>query len=176
MLRPTWDDTCVAMLWPLEQRSTCYKHHVGALLFNPLTKKIVEVGYNGAPHGMPHCTPENAIMDGPHHINDIHAETNVIVAAGERAAGCTLYCSLTPCRRCAILCVQAKISRFVFVQEYNISGTTDFDFVYYLFKGANIEFSEYRTTALPADRDSGREDGQGACNTRWHRTSDVFIP
>ncbi len=141
--RPTWDDTCTQMLWPLEQRSTCYKHHVAALLFNPVTKKIVEVGYNGAPHGIAHCTPENAIMDGPHHINDIHAETNVIVAAGERAKGCTLYCSLTPCRRCAILCVQAQISRFVYVQEYNISGNIDMEFVTNLFKDANIEFNQY---------------------------------
>ena len=143
ILRPTWDDTCVGIVGVLENRSTCYKNHVGALLFNPTTKKIVEVAYNGAPHRMPHCTPENAVMDGPHHINDIHAETNLFVAAGDRAAGCTLYCSLTPCRRCAILCVQARISRFVYVQEYNIFGSTDMDFVRKLFKDADIELSCY---------------------------------
>lgn len=159
MFRPTWDDTCMCMLAPLERRSTCYKHHVAALLFNPKTKKIVEVGYNGAPHGMPHCTPENAIMDGPHHINDIHAETNVIVAAGERAEGCTLYCSLTPCRRCAILCVQAKISRFVYGQEYNIAGSTDMDFVRRLFKDANIELSWHRSSTVPTYRTCGQQDG-----------------
>lgn len=145
LTRPTWDDTNMEMLPPLERRATCYKHQVACLLFDPVKKDIIKVGYNGAPHGKPHCSVAVPVMDGLHHINCIHAETNCIIKSGEKAEGAWLYCSLTPCRRCAILCVQAKISRFIYRDEYNIAGSTDMDFVRLYFEDAGIELTQWKS-------------------------------
>lgn len=141
--RPSWDDTLMRMLPPLEDRSTCYKYHCACILFDPVQKDIIKVGYNGAPHGMPHCAPDNLIMDGPHHINDVHAEDNGITKAGDKSQGAWLYCSLTPCRRCAIKCVQGRISRFMYRDTYNIQQDLDFAFATEYFSMAGIEFVQW---------------------------------
>lgn len=143
-VRPTWDDTCMEMLPALERRSTCYKYKVGMLLFDPTEKDIIKVGYNGAPHGKPHCDVAVPVLDGLHHINCIHAETNGLLKAGTLAQGAHLYCTLTPCRRCAILCVQAKISRFVYRDHYNIDGNVDFIFAQEYFADAGIELIQWK--------------------------------
>lgn len=127
------------MLPPLEAMATCTKLAVACILFDPFEKDIIKVGFNGAPHGMPHCESSPPVMDGPHHINCLHAETNALLKAGVSAQGAWLFCSLTPCRRCAILCVQARISRFYYRDEYNIAGNTDIDFVRSYFQEAGVQ-------------------------------------
>lgn len=139
-----WDDTCMKMLPPLEDRSTCSLYHVACILFDPVNKDILKVGYNGSPHGMPHCQDSPKISDGNHHLNCIHAETNALLKAGESARGAWLFCSLTPCRRCAILCVQARISRFYYRDEYRGVDNADIDFVRNYFREAGIELIWWR--------------------------------
>ena len=43
-----------------------------------------------------------------------HAEVNALAAAGDRAPGATLYCTLEPCVMCAGALVTARVRRLVF--------------------------------------------------------------
>jgi deoxycytidylate deaminase len=125
----------------VKKRALCYKCHVACVLFNPVTKEIVAIAYNGTPHGMRECTESDPIMDGPHHINDLHAEDNLFMGAGRKAEGCILYCNLSPCRRCVLKCVQARIKEFVYEEGYNIAG--DEDYARDIFTSMGIGFRKY---------------------------------
>jgi dCMP deaminase len=110
------------------ERSTCRRHHVGAVAVRD--KHILSTGYNGAPAGLPDCLElgclrdENGIPSGTRHeiCRGIHAEQNAIIQAslhGVSLEGSTIYCTHTPCIVCAKLLVNAKIERFVSFGKYN---------------------------------------------------------
>ncbi len=124
------------------ERSTCRRHHVGALAAR--SKHILATGYNGAAAGLKDCLELGCLRDelnipsGERHeiCRGIHAEQNVIIQAGlhgVRLDGSTIYCTHTPCILCAKMLVNAKIKRFVSFGKYN-----DDAFVA-LFREAGIE-------------------------------------
>ena len=97
----------VAELFAL--RSTCLRGQVGVVAVKD--KRIIATGYNGAPEGFPHCTPETCNADHPC-TNTIHAEANLIAfaaRAGIKLEGATLYCTHAPCKKCAELILQSGI-------------------------------------------------------------------
>jgi len=53
MPRPSWDEYFMRITHMVAERSTCLRRHVGAVLV--LERRILATGYNGAPHGVPHC-------------------------------------------------------------------------------------------------------------------------
>jgi len=125
------------------ERSTCRRHHVGAVAVRD--KHILATGYNGAAAGIKDCLELGCIRDemkipsGTRHeiCRGIHAEQNVIVQAslhGVSLDGSTIYCTHTPCILCAKMLVNAKIRRYVSFGRYS-----DNQFVA-LFKEAGIEF------------------------------------
>jgi len=125
------------------ERSTCRRHHVGAVAVRD--KHILATGYNGAAAGIKDCLELGCIRDemkipsGTRHeiCRGIHAEQNVIVQAslhGVSLDGSTIYCTHTPCILCAKMLVNAKIRRYVSFGRYS-----DNQFVP-LFKEAGVEF------------------------------------
>ena len=141
IIRPSWDETCMEMVNIIRKRSTCFKLQVGGLLWNPITKEIVGIAYNGTPHGMPECSESEPLMEGEHHINDLHMEDNLFMLVGRKAEGCTLYCNLSPCRRCVLKCVQARIGEFVYAEGYNLYG--DVDYAKEILNSRGINFRQY---------------------------------
>ena len=110
------------------ERSTCHRHHVGAVAVK--NKHILATGYNGAPAGLKDCLElgclrnELKIPSGQRQeiCRGIHAEQNVIIQAslhGVNLGGSTVYCTHTPCILCAKMLVNAKIKRFVSFGKYN---------------------------------------------------------
>ena len=110
------------------ERSTCLRHHVGAVSVRD--KHILTTGYNGAPAGLKDCLELGCLRDevnipsGERHeiCRAIHAEQNVIIQAalhGVSLEGSTIYCTHTPCVLCAKMLVNAKIERFVSFGEYS---------------------------------------------------------
>lgn len=96
------------------RRSTCLRLSVGAVLAQE--GRIVSMGYNGAPSGMPHCEPETC---GPDEVCDrtVHAEANCIAFAaksGIETDGSTLYTTHSPCNDCAKLIINAGIKRVMY--------------------------------------------------------------
>jgi dCMP deaminase len=126
--RPDADEYFLRIAAVVAERSTCQRHHVGAVAVH--SKHILATGYNGAPAGHPDCLElgclrdEQQIPSGERHeiCRAIHAEQNVIIQAalhGVSLEGCTIYSSHTPCVLCAKMLVNAKITRFVSFGRYN---------------------------------------------------------
>jgi dCMP deaminase len=126
--RPNIDEYFLKIASVVAERSTCRRHHVGAVAVK--NKHILTTGYNGAPAGAKDCLElgclrdELKILSGTRHeiCRGIHAEQNAIIQAGLHGVsleGSTVYCTHTPCVLCAKMLVNARIERFVSFGVYN---------------------------------------------------------
>ena len=126
--RPDFDEYCLKIASVVAERSTCRRHHIGAIAVRD--KHILTTGYNGAPAGAKDCLELGCLRDelgipsGTRHeiCRAIHAEQNVIIQAGLHGVsleGSTVYCTHTPCVLCAKMLVNAKIACFVSFGKYN---------------------------------------------------------
>lgn len=150
MGRPTIDEYFLKIAIAVAERSTCLRHHVGAIAVRD--KHILSTGYNGAGAGLPDCLSlgclrnEKKIKSGTEAqvCRAIHAEQNVIIQAslhGVSIEGATIYCTLTPCIICAKMLVNARIKRFVSFGKYSETDFMD------MFTRAGIEMD---TQLLPS--------------------------
>jgi len=132
--RPDVDEYFLKIASVVAERSTCRRHHVGAVAVKD--KHILATGYNGAPSGFPDCLELGCLRDelgipsGTRQevCRGIHAEQNVIVQAslhGVSLEGGTIYCTHTPCVLCAKMLVNAKIARFVSFGQYDDNSFKD---------------------------------------------------
>jgi len=140
--RPDIDEYFLKIASVVAERSTCRRHHIGAVAVKD--KHILTTGYNGAPAGLKDCLELGCLRDemnipsGERHeiCRGIHAEQNVIIQAalhGVNLEGSTIYATHTPCVLCAKMLVNAKIERFVSFGAYNDDTFID------LFREAGIE-------------------------------------
>jgi len=94
---------------------------------------IISDGYNGTPSGFPNeCEDEN----GETHWYVLHAEANSLTKlakSNNSAKGGTLYITLSPCKNCSKLILQAGIKRVVYVKQYKDTSGLEF------LKETNIE-------------------------------------
>jgi dCMP deaminase len=125
--RPDFDEYCLKIASVVGERSTCLRHHMGAIAVRD--KHILTTGYNGAPAGAKDCLELGCLRDemhiesGTRHeiCRAIHAEQNVIIQAGLHGVSlqeATVYCTHTPCVLCAKMLVNARIARFVTFGKY----------------------------------------------------------
>jgi len=125
--RPDIDEYFLKIASVVAERSTCRRHHVGAVAVGG--KHILATGYNGAASGLKDCLELGCLRDdmnipsGTRHevCRGIHAEQNVIIQAtlhGVSLEGATIYVTHTPCILCAKMLVNAKIKRFVCSMQY----------------------------------------------------------
>ncbi len=116
LTRPDFDEYVLKIASVVAERSTCRRHHVGAVAVG--NKHILTTGYNGAPSGLKDCLElgclrdEMGIPSGERHeiCRGVHAEQNVIIQAalhGISLEGSTIYCTHTPCVLCAKMLVNA---------------------------------------------------------------------
>ncbi len=141
-VRPEIDEYFLKIASVVAERSTCRRHHVGAVAVKD--KHILATGYNGAPSGLKDCLELGCLRDQleipsgtrQEMCRGIHAEQNVIVQAslhGVSLEGSTIYCTHTPCVLCAKMLTNAKIKRYVSFGKYNDDSFVE------LFKAAGIE-------------------------------------
>ena len=125
--RPSADEYFLKIASVVAERSTCLRHHMGAVAVKD--KHILTTGYNGAAAGLKDCLElgclrdENNIPSGTRIeiCRAIHAEQNVIIQAalhGISLEGCTIYCTHTPCVLCAKMMINAKVKRVVIFTKY----------------------------------------------------------
>lgn len=126
--RPGIDEYFLKIACVVAERSTCLRHHVGAVSVRD--KHILTTGYNGAAAGLRDCLELGCLRDelgipsGTRHeiCRAIHAEQNVIVQAalhGVSLSGATIYCTHSPCVLCAKMLINARIARFVTYGTYS---------------------------------------------------------
>ena len=141
--RPGWDEYFMKLALLAAERSTCRRHHVGAVIVR--NKRILTTGYNGAAAGTKDCLElgclrnELNIPSGHRHeiCRAIHAEQNAIIQAvlhGVNIEGAMIYCTHSPCILCAKMLVNSKITRFVTCTDYADPSFRE------LFNEARIEF------------------------------------
>jgi dCMP deaminase len=153
--RPTWDEYFMKLAWLVAERSTCLRHHIGAVIIRD--KRILTTGYNGAPAGVKDCLSlgclrnELNIPSGQKHeiCRAIHAEQNAIIQGGFcgiNISGATLYCTHSPCILCAKMIINAGIKKVIVSQSYPDTSYQS------LFKEAGIEFRIFQTESLSISR------------------------
>lgn len=112
------DEMFLEMARIVAKRSTCQRSKVGALIVRG--GRPISCGYNGPVSGAPECKEIDGCL-GAGCDRSIHAELNSILfaaKAGISVDGCTLYCTLSPCIKCAQAIVNAGIRRVVYLDEY----------------------------------------------------------
>lgn len=98
-------------------RSTCCRLAVGAVVVDE-RYRILSLGYNGAPSGMPHCTGLGCRYFQPTGCQVVHAERNAVERAGESLAlAHTLYVTHSPCRSCSEV-LRGVVQRVFFEVAY----------------------------------------------------------
>jgi len=145
--RPSWDEYFLKMAFLVAERSTCLRHHVGAIIVKD--RHVVTTGYNGAARRIDDCLKlgclrnQLKIPSGERHeiCRAIHAEQNAIIQAGVHGVtidGGTLYCTHSPCIICAKMIVNAGIKRVVTCGDY----PDNFNLVIELFQQAKVQFDK----------------------------------
>jgi len=118
----------------LAAMSTATRLKVGSVIFDPETRNIISVGYNGTPPG----EDNTCEVDGVTKDNVIHAEINALEKIRDihlsvpvsrykqtewYLTGKILYTSTSPCITCAHAIAEAKIKQVLFLNRY--SGSRD---------------------------------------------------
>lgn len=149
--RPDWDEYFLKMAYLVAERSTCLRHHVGAVIVRD--RRILTTGYNGAVSGVKDCLElgclrdEKGIPSGERHeiCRAVHAEQNAIIQAGLHGiniSGSAMYCTHSPCILCAKMIVNAKIIKFITCSDY-----ADNNF-HALFNEASVQYKKAGSPTL----------------------------
>lgn len=123
--RNRYDRSYLKMAQVWSDLSHCKRKQVGALIVKE--GMIISDGYNGTPTGYPNCCEDD---NGNTHWHVLHAEANALLKIAKShnsAKNATLYITLSPCKECSKLILQAGISRVVYMRKYK--DTTGIDFL-----------------------------------------------
>lgn len=105
-MRITRDKMFMEIAKIVASRGTCDRAQVGAVLVD--NSKIISIGYNGAPHGEPHCDDVGHLLFNGHCIRTIHAEENCLEGVNLQSAHhYTLYVTHYPCIKCQAILFEA---------------------------------------------------------------------
>jgi dCMP deaminase len=111
-----YDSAYLKMALEWAKLSHCNRKQVGAIIVKD--SMIISDGYNGTPTGYDNCC-EN--KEGDTHWYVLHAEANAIMKVAKsthNAKDATLYITLSPCKECSKLILQAGIKRVVYANAY----------------------------------------------------------
>ncbi|MFH1447490.1 MAG: dCMP deaminase family protein [Candidatus Micrarchaeota archaeon] len=125
--RLSWNEYFLKIAFLVAERSTCRRHHVGAVIVKD--RRVLTTGYNGAAAGVKDCLELGCLRDeldipsGQRHevCRAIHAEQNAIIQAGLHGIsidGATVYCTHPPCILCAKMLVNSRVKKFVTCGSY----------------------------------------------------------
>jgi dCMP deaminase len=132
--RLSWDAYFMEVRRSISKRAPCDRGRSGCVIAKD--NQILATGYVGAPKGLPHCDEVGHLLeqtvheDGSLHnhcVLTVHAEQNAICQAAKYGVpidGATLYCSMTPCRTCAMLIINCGITRVVCEKRYHSAAST----------------------------------------------------
>jgi dCMP deaminase len=124
--RPTWEESFMFAAYSAAARSSCKYIHTGAVIIKD--KRIISMGYNGAPPGIKSCSDIGCRKDrlnikweekGHGNCRGVHAEANAMhQISRENLKGTVLYTVYYPCSHCARAIVANGISEVVYSKIY----------------------------------------------------------
>lgn len=112
-----FDKAYLKMAQEWAKLSYCKRKQVGAIIVKD--RMIISDGYNGTPSGFENCCEDE---NGKTHWYVLHAEANAILklaGSTQSAKGSTLYLTLSPCKECSKLILQAGIEKLVYINAYS---------------------------------------------------------
>ena len=127
-MRPDWDTYFMKIAMVTAERSTCLRHHVGTVIVKD--RHILSGGYNGAPSGHTDCLKLGCLRDQQNIPSGerteicraVHSEENAIIQVSiygtSSIQGSTVYCTHSPCRRCAKMLCNARIGKLIICNDY----------------------------------------------------------
>lgn len=119
-----YDKAYLKMALEWAKLSHCVRKQVGAILVKD--GMIISDGYNGTPSGFPNVCEND---EGETLWYVLHAEANAIMKVARstnNSQGSTLYITLSPCKECCKLILQAGIKRVVYINEYKDPAGVEF--------------------------------------------------
>ena len=119
-----YDKAYLRMAQTWGELSHCSRKKVGAIIVKD--NAIISDGFNGTPAGFDNCCETD---EGDTHWYVLHAEANAILKVAKstnNCAGATLYLTLSPCKDCSKLILQAGITRLVYMHHYRDTVGVDF--------------------------------------------------
>lgn len=119
-----YDKAYLRMAHEWAKLSHCSRKQVGAIIVKD--EVIISDGYNGTPTGFDNCCENDA---GETKWYVLHAEANALMKLSKStnsSKGATLYITLSPCKDCAKLILQAGIQRVVYLNEYKDCSGLEF--------------------------------------------------
>ena len=119
-----YDRAYLRMATEWAKLSHCKRRQVGAIIVK--NNIIIADGFNGTPSGFENCCEDNL---GRTHWYVLHAEANAILKlakSNNRGQNSTLYITLSPCKDCSKLILQAGIKRVVYIKRYKDSEGINF--------------------------------------------------
>ena len=116
-------DWYIELLKTLEKRAKCREGaRTGAIIATPDTGRVISMGYNGPPPGVPHCEDVGCVSYNGHCIATIHAESNALsqlnnygVYTNVPLAIITTY---TPCLNCLKNLISFNIKWCISIDYY----------------------------------------------------------
>ena len=127
MSRISREEMLMAIAYVASQRSTCSRLQVGAVFSRD--GRVISMGYNGAPAGMPHCVhPEDEEANAGCEISE-HAERNAIAYAaryGVALGDSEVHLTHAPCLPCSRTLVNAGVRAVTFGIPYRKTDGLEF--------------------------------------------------
>jgi len=144
----SWDEFFMGVAKLAAKRSKDPATQVGCCITN--NNKIVGVGYNGMPNGIPDNDENFSWSKEGDFLHSkyayvVHAELNAILNAPNSAQlkNATLYCTLAPCNECMKAIIQSGIKKVIFLdgkylnKDFTIAAVK-------MAKQTGIEFERYK--------------------------------
>jgi dCMP deaminase len=130
------DYTFMAIARAFAERSQDLTYKVGCVITR--SDDILAYGWNGMPAGMDNSMEYPNIVK--HDCGSLylkmrtrpevqHAELNALgklAASTNSSRGSTLYCTLSPCFKCALLIHRSKVTQVVYEEEFKLTDGVDF--------------------------------------------------
>ncbi len=124
-MEPTkFDKAYLKMAIEWGKLSYCERKKVGALVVKD--RMIISDGYNGTPSGFENCCEDET---GKTQWYVLHAEANAILklaGSTQSAKDATLYLTLSPCKECSKLILQAGIKKVIYIDDYSDNDGIEF--------------------------------------------------
>ena len=143
----SWDEYFMGLAILSSERSKDPSTQVGACIVNN-DKKIVSVGYNGAPTGYDDDKDmtwkrEGDFLDTKYPYV-CHSELNAILNTSASLKGCKIYVTLFPCNECTKAIIQSGIKEIIYLSDkYN--GTKENVAAKKMLDACKIKYSQYKT-------------------------------
>jgi dCMP deaminase len=147
--RPSWHEVWMTVARTVALRSHDDAFQVGAIVVSNDNTSVCAVGYNGNYAGGSH----EKESDESGKSGFIHSELNCLLKCDFNfPKQRTMYVTLAPCRQCAKLLINSRISRVIYEKEYRDMSGVD------LLKSAGVDVLQLDAAILSDHDDKAKVD------------------